>query len=208
MHKGIILLVKTDDFEGVDREWLLNAVQEFMSGYQDTVYDYWSVGGRWTQHLCSKRKEFMCWANDLFKNKKDGFVSYNEIEENKEALQEKWNSLGLSGQNPHCNHYNIGFEGQDYDILPLSECLEIVKDWNIDHIAEGKNKVKHADDWLTKRAGEADVYDMYGYYLKSASQFFRQEFSSNCNIYNITCENYSIPEDITGWWAVMVDIHS
>lgn len=211
MHKGIILLVKP---EFNDRGTALEQVRDFMEDHENSVWDWWVVGGRWTQTLCSKVKEFNKWANEFLLSKEpkvDGknseWISQQTVDDNQDVLQKQWKKMGLTGKNSHCNHYELGDNGGTYDVMPLSECLDVVNSWKQDHIEEGKKKLKDAEGWLNGEI-KTNSYDMYGYVITKAGKLFQQEFFDECNVFNVENSNYSVPEDVDGWWAVMVDIHN
>lgn len=213
MHKGIILLVKPED-EDNNKFSALNKAREFMDDHEGTVWDWWAVGGRWTQVLCPKTREFSQWANEFLLSKEpkvDGqdaeWISQQNVDDNQHILQKKWEDMGLIGKNSYCNHYKIGQDGGAYDAMPLSECLEVVNAWKQDYIALGKEKLKDAENWLNGETG-TNNYEMYGYVITKAGKLFQQDFFDECNVFNVENYNYSVPEDVTGWWAVMVDIHN
>lgn len=212
MHKGIILLVKPDK-QDATRDDVLSQVNSFMEYYEHSVWDWWVVGGRWTQTLSTKTKEFMIKADKFLKEKSanegviDGIILQKVVDGSQPDLQAMWENMGCVGKNPYCNHYEIDKGGQFYDILPLSECLDVVNEWKQDYIEAGKEKLKKAEDWINGKV-KVSNYSMYGYCLTIAGKLFQQEFFDGCNVFNTKQFNYSVPEDVTGWWAVMVDVHN
>jgi len=211
MHKGIILLVKPDENE---QDVVISQIREFMEGYEGSVWDWYQIGGRWTNKLAPKNKEFLEWVESFLLSKepeRDGkkvdWISQNTVVKHQKELQDKWIELGMEGQNSYCDHYQLGDDGNVYDVIPLSKCLETVKDYSYDYIEQGKKELVEAEYWLTGKKGKND-YNMYGYCLTKAGKIFNQNFCFDCNVYNITEDDYSIPENVDGWWAVMVDMHS
>jgi hypothetical protein len=212
MHKGIVLLVKPEE---TSREAILDKVDEFMEQYGDgDVWDWKQIGGRWTNTLAPKYKEFHEWANALLekqeevkKGKPTDWISQDTVDQNSSVLQSKWEEIGMKGQNPYCNHYELGEEGGVYDVMPLSECIDAVKELQQDPIAAGREEFSAAEKWLNGERAIND-YRMYGYCLKKAGEIFSQDFCFDCNIFNVEADNYSIPTELDGWFAVMVDIHN
>ena len=52
MHKGVILLTKASD-----KEEALDSVREFLENYGDgDVWDWYQIGGRWSNTLAPKEK--------------------------------------------------------------------------------------------------------------------------------------------------------
>ena len=213
MHKGIILLTKAEN----NQEAKSN-VEEFLAQYKDDVWDWYQIGGRWNGSLNAKNKEF----NDKAKlvlaehssNQKedgtprdDGFITHSSIKESQSRLQQIWIDLEQSGPNPYCDHYKLPDEGADYDIMLLSDCLNIVADWQQDHIKDGNTELESAKGWLDGTRG-TDDYSMYGYSLRIAANIFSQTFCFDCNVFNIHKFNYSVPSDTTGWFAVIIDVHN
>ncbi len=202
MHKGTILLCKA-----VNRESAVSEIREFMECYGESkVWDWYVIGGRWTGLLCQNKDKFDKKAKEILKPK-DGMIQQSEIEAKQPKLQQIWEDLGETGQNPYCDHYKLPDTGQDSDITPLARCLAKVNDWHQDSIKEGKQAEKHAKGWLNGERGTND-YNMYGYCLKEAANHYQQEFSFDSNVFNIESYNYAIPENTDGWWAVIVDMHN
>lgn len=211
MHKAIILLTKAESCQDAKSN-----VEQFLAGYKDDVWDWYQIGGRWNGTLNAKNKEFQDSAHLILAKhpsnmqdsspRNDGFISHKSIEDCQGKLQQIWVDLMQTGPNPYCNHYKLPEEGADSDIMPLADCLSIVKDWQQDPIKDGNIELEKAKDWLDGTRG-TDDYNMYGYNLRIASDIFQQNFSCNCNVFNTQRYDYSIPEDAAGWFAVMIDIH-
>lgn len=202
MHKGIIFLIKTDS-----KAEAINTTEEFLEGYKNNVWDWYSIGGRWTGNLSLFYPDF------IKKSKMILTTSQNEVNKKQPELQNLWESIGAKGPNPYANHYNLPDRGGEYDILPLSDCISKVKEWQ-QTIEDAKKKEAEAKEWLAEggRKDEEgtpyDNYQMYGYCLGIAANLFQQEFCFDCNIFNLETCNYSIPEDIENYYAVMIDIHN
>lgn len=131
MHKGIILLVKTNSEEDAE-----DLVVEFLTNYRDTVYDWYEIGGRWDK------------------------------------------LLGNS------------------NIMKLSKCLDIVKDYKKDL----QKEIEEAWNTLLESKN--------GYHAKRYAYLKAGDFYNDSNVFNIqTGEAEKIPEDIENYYAVIVDIH-
>lgn len=214
MHKGIILLTKAEN-----REEAISEIRSFLEPYgNDVVFDYYKIGGRFHNTLAPKNLEWGTWADNFLweqekiKVEKAGKailrstqISQNTVNENQEVLQKKWEELGMKGQNPATNH-EISLNGDYYDVVPLSECLKTVNGWQQDPIKAGKQELAEAEKWLNGENGK-DNYGMYGHLLIKAGNLFCQEFCSSCHVFNIEEHNYSVPSEVEGWWAIMIDIH-
>lgn len=215
MHKGVILLLKA-----TDREDAISQVDSFMVEYQDQVWDWWVYGGRWNGTLApvEQSKLWKTFAENLLNTGGRGFISQADVDNHQAELQGEWERLGLEGQNPYCNHYDLPKTGGNYDIVPLVDCIQTVKEWWQDPYEAGQKEEEEAKKWrLRKRDGgklRDDMTDeqikkdtMYGYILGCAAKLYHQDFSFECNVYNIEENDFSIPEELSGWYAVMIDMH-
>ena len=200
MHKGIIILVKADSKENA-----LNKVHDdFMPQYQDQVWDWYAIGGRWSQTLAPKYVEFL-------KAIKQFDLQYTSgVEKHREELQKIWEDLGMKGLSPYADHYKLPDDGAYYDVIALESCIKRVQDWQ-QSPEDGFKELEEAKErWLEKpkeKGNEPDL-NMYGYSLKNVAHLFQQDFSFETNVFNTESYNFSIPEDMEGWFAVMVDIHN
>lgn len=209
MHKGVILLVKADD-----KEDALQEVENFMEPFgEGQVWDWYQIGGRWNNTLAPKelvdQYNIIVDNNILIKGEKTSFISQQQVEDNKEKLQQEWEKLGLKGQNPFCDHYNLGDGGNYYDIVKLEDCLDTVKDWLKDL---NKEKEKYWNKMLeAKKEAEEDKYDMSGYYAGIYKNLQYGSFSFESNVFNITeheAEKLPNEDEIKDYFAVMVDMHN
>lgn len=203
MHKAVILLVKAEN-----KESTVEQAHSFMEPYGESkVWDWYKIGGRWSGELAPMYKEFIEKSKDILKPEKEGFLSTQEVNSKQPELQVLWEQLKGLGPNPYSDHYKLPDEGGEYDVMPLSECLEIVKEWWQDPVKEGLKQLEEAKRWL-KPKNEKDDYNMYGYCLREASNLFQQHFSFDTNVYNTETFDFSIPEDPSGFFAVMIDMHN
>jgi hypothetical protein len=206
MHKGVIILTKAGSKDQAEQK-----VRDFMEDYQDQVWDWYQIGGRWQGTLAPMAEEFHEKAMEIIKPDDLGFVSQKVIKENNVLLQEIWESLGGEGRNPFSDHYSLPDEGGTYDIMPLKSCLKVVKDWQqnkdgtLERLQEGLKR--HLGK---EHGGEADQtnFFMLGFDLKDCGQLLLEDFCFETNVFNMEHYDYSIPEDPEGYYAVMVDMHN
>jgi hypothetical protein len=204
MHKGVILIVRAADSDDARI-----AAESFLADYGDGhVWDWYAIGGRWSGTLNPLNAEFDRLAKTICPAEKSGFVSSEAVRLAEPMLQKAWEGLGGKGVNPW-NHDPYG-ERDDSDIQPLSEALYIVREWLQHPIAEGDRLRKAAEMWLHPEESKmkAPNYSMYGWALRKAADIYQQSFCFDCNVFNCEAFNYSIPEDVTGFFAVMVDLHN
>ena len=130
MHSMVILLVKSES-KDIAKGQILDVVDNFLEYYVDDVFDWYQIGGRWTGILSPYFKEFEKKSKNILKLNTFGNISCNEVENKQEQLQEIWENLGGKGKNPYANHYELSIEGGIYDVMKLSDCIEIVKELQI-----------------------------------------------------------------------------
>jgi len=209
MHKGNILLVKSND-----KESALEKVNEFLEPYGNgKEWDWFAIGGRWHNSLAPKEKKDS-WnkkAESILPKREGGMIYSSDVETFAAELQEAWESEGLNGNNPHYSNYKLPEDGDYYDVIPLHDCIDTVKGW-VKDIAKEKNKLW--DKMVEARNEEveknmANNHGMTGYF---AGEYYDLDYGKFCfesNVYNITREEAeTIPENITGYFAIMVDLHN
>jgi gas vesicle protein len=204
MHKGVIILVKA--VGDIDAK---SQAEEFLESYEGKVWDWYAIGGRWQGTLSPFLNKFNKEAKKILKKTKGKGQTQADIESKKLELQALWESIGASGNNPYSDHYHN--ENSPYDVMPLKDCLKIVKEWSFNSLEKGKKMEEEAKTWLTDLNNEGkpkNNYDMYGHSIKNAGEIYSQQFCFDCNVYNVETGDYSIPENIEEYYAVMVDMHN
>lgn len=202
MHKGQLIITKAES-----KEEALSKVRIFINEYKNDVWDWYQIGGRWTGVLCNIMKEYNEKADMFLKLKQEGkseWISQDTVEKNLPKLQEMWREMGGQGTTPYASHYELPEDGGPYDVMKLSKCLSIVKGWQ-QTIETAKEEEIKAKRWI--KDGKED-WNMYGYNLVNAGKLYQQDYFFETNVYNINKWNYSIPEDVAGYWVVVVDIHN
>ena len=203
MHKGVILLVKAND-----KEEAIDRANSFIGGYENDVWDWYVIGGRWSGLLNPKSKEFYEKADLLFKERYEDsqFVSTNMIKEQAEALETIWNELGGVGVNLYKrNQYDS--DGSDDDCMPLVDCIERVKEWTKDMSAEAD---KYWDKMVVSREDDKGS-TMSGYYARRFADCVYDDFCFESNVYDT--EQYSNDTGYAlanpdNYYAVVVDMHN
>lgn len=214
MHKGVILLVKADD-----RGDALDKVNEFMEPYgEGDVWDWFSIGNRWHNTLAptDKVKLFNEWMEKNYPVVfAPGGYSIKEVENDvdRPIIQQKWVELGLKSINPYYSSYGFDLpdrhgEGDDYNIVPLSECIDVVKEWvrDLEEVKEREfNEIVAAREKYKAEGG----WDMSAYHANQYKNAVYNNFCFDSSVYDITeSVGEKIPDNIDGYWAVMVDMHN
>ena len=176
MHKGIILLLKADNWDES-----IKKVKKFMNKYKGLIFSEWKIGGKFTGVLSPYYKKFMKEVSKLEK----------QLPEREKVLQKIWNELGALGTNPLSKKHSNSL----YDVINLKQCIETVKWWQQTKEAVDKIKILSRDK------------NIRYYFRDQRNKVIKQVFCDSCNVYNIECNNYSIPENPEGWVAVVVTIN-
>lgn len=191
MHKGVILLVAADDRNQAEEK-----ANEFLQGYEEQVWDWYVIGGRWTGTLTGydptkdERNIEVCRLCSGTGDRKD---------------------LELPDWKKECNGCNgtgkcvkFSFIEVDDNVQPLTNehTKKVVQGW-----AKDWEKVRLAEVEKTKADFKGDKM-MQAYALRLESHIVGDEFSFESNVYNINKNTNSLPESFDGYWAVMVDMHN
>lgn len=204
MHKGVILLTKASTAE-IAR----NNVDEFMESHENSVWDWWQVGGRWSGQLNgydpyedpkNKKECWLCNGTGL----REDLVGRQARE-----IDPDYTCNGCQGTGKQTVHPGE-FHDTSGDNIPLADCIEKVKEWEQNPVESGKEKEAAAKEWLKggERSPDKDHWSMYGYNLGIAAKFYGEYFHFDCNVFNIDKDNYNIPSVTAGWQAVIIDMHN
>jgi hypothetical protein len=204
MHKGVILLTKASTKSEAKEN-----VDHFLEAYgEGDVWDYYIIGGRWSGTLNLKSKEFWeiikkeCPA----KHPELGYTN-KEIEKYSKNFQKIWDRIEGKGTNP-LNRDSFGLDGvEDDDIAPASEVKSILKDWEVDReLVATKLYEKLQESWENSD-NPVQSFEV-GYQVRKLSNLVGDEFCFDSNTYDTTTYSNDIPEDLEGYYAVIVDMHN
>lgn len=199
MHKGTILLMQLEC-----REEAREKTEAFLEEYKDRVWDWYQIGGRWTGTLDKYNPEDDP-ANIVKCDLCDGTGDRKDL--SPPAHKESCGGCnGCHGKGKRVV-WPTQFGDRDGDIMPLDKCLDVVKEWAQDPEEAGKAEVQTAEERYGK-SGKIPNLNMYGHCLGKAGELYQQNFGFESNVFNTHAFDYSIPDDTTGWWAVIVDMHN
>lgn len=198
MHHLTILLVKADD-----KQSARDKAAEFLEPHGDgKVWDWYQFGGRWSGVLDPKRDEFYEWASAQPKDENGGdFFTCQNINKNKEMLQSKWEEMGGHGVNPLTRNGGIPSMGeQDDDVAPLADCVETVKK----HLINREERLEE----LAKEFNDPEKKSYRSVFAEEYANLDYDRFYFESAVYDAEQETNSFPDDISGYWAVVVDKHN
>lgn len=204
MHKGVIILVEAED-----RDDALAEVEIFLDRYEHRVWDWYAIGNRWHNTLAprDKTKEFLNWVRKEYAHAFKENCTYDpsdlENDEVRPKIQAKWEEMGLKGKNPYYTVYGFDVDEDDYNVQPLKDCIDVVKDW----VRDLNKEEEIAWNKLNEEKLKGDKF-MVGYRARLYADIIDKRFSFDCNVYNVPEETAEkIPKNIDDYWAVMVDMH-
>jgi len=78
------------------------------------------------------------------------------------------------------------------------EIMNYIKDWDYEKCAEGYLN-------LAQRYKESGDLRLYGHQLIFAGELYAKELTITTYVFNIDWDDYSVPDEDSGWWAIGVD---
>lgn len=211
MHSPVILLTKANN-----RTEARNNAESFMEDYYMDAYDWYAIGNRWHNTLApeDKLKEFEKWVREEYKDVfENGMYSINDLENEKDRakIQKKWEDLGLKGKNTFYSSYGFDVTDteDDYNIVPLSSCLNTVQEWCRDLKNSAEKNFKKLVEQKEKESLDESGFKMSSYYAEKYAKDVNGDFNFDSCVYNIDdYEAEQIPNDVKNYWAVMIDMHN
>ncbi len=214
MHKGVILIVTAVDADNAKLK-----AEEFLSDYRDKVWDWYVIGGRWSGTLNPIQAKFMPLANKLMAKKykvkpKELMLTQGRLNECADELKALWEKVGGTGKNPFARDAYADRTGAD-DIMPLSECAEIVKKWKLDLVKEANKAfrqlcIERKKEREARKRGEKYCGTTSAYYASIYKDATYDNFSFDSNTYDIdrgTNDPTFALAKPDGRWVIMVDMH-
>jgi hypothetical protein len=214
MHKGVILIVTAVDADDAKLK-----AEEFLGDYQDNVWDWYAIGGRWSGTLNPIQAKFMPLASKLMAKKykvkpKELMLTQDRLNECADELKALWEKVGGTGNNPFAR--DITDQTSSYDIIPLSQCATIVTKWKRDLVKEANKAfrqlcIQRKKEREARKRGDGYVGSMSGYYAGIYKDAIYDDFSFDSNTYDIdrgTNDPTFALAKPDGCWVIMVDLHN
>ena len=208
MHKGVVLLVKAESLEDA-RSYAESFLEEYGNG---DVWDWYEIGGRWSGMLDPRHYKYSKLVSD---KKKEKFPEKEGLDLDFAKLdQEEYDALWIkAGGEPGTQYNDSMFNSIENNIKSLSECLDIVKEYNTPSI---KDKAIEYWDKMIEAKNEEIEKELKGMPTSTMSAYYAglyrdckyDSFSFEQNVFDTDSYSSEIPEDITDMWAVVVDMHN
>jgi len=80
------------------------------------------------------------------------------------------------------------------------ELLDFIKDWDWQKTAEEFL-------YLAQKYKEEGNQRIYGHHLVFAGELYSQDLTICTRVFNLDSDNYSVPDEDSGWWVIGVDFH-
>ena len=203
MHSRVIILTKSKSKEEAE-----DNARDFLDGYTPHEIDWYVIGGRWSGLLNKEYNDFRKRAvKDLEAKAEDENLatSIKNIEDNEEMLQEIWEEeFGKSNLNPlNRDTYNNGY---DDDVMKAENCKERIKEIAVDRkeMAEQAWK-KGLEEKEKEENGKAAFPEVY---MEDFANWRNDMFSFDSRTYDIDLWTNDLPEDLSDYYAVVVDMHT
>lgn len=208
MHKGVILLVKAQTRGQAETKTV-----RFLAKYEGHVWDWYVVGGRWTGLLDGyepsndPRNYSICSICGGTGYRNDALGKQVRLEDPNYTCNGCGSYDRETGKWGHGKlgpgwALNWNFREHENDMLPLPECIDKVREylgnWEDERLAEyskGKDHFKNDKS-------------MQGYLTGMEADVLSDRFSFESNVFDIVKKSNRIPDDPTGYWAVVVDMHN
>ena len=96
------------------------------------------------------------------------------------------------------------------NVLPLKDCINIVKKWRKDMEKESEAAFKlMLKERRKEKTPKFKSSTMSGYYAGRYRDLKYRTFSFESNVFNIEeDESENVPKDVKGYWAVLLDLHN
>ena len=98
------------------------------------------------------------------------------------------------------HYYDIRSDSSGPLTKKREDLMDFIKDWDWNKAADKlfEQAAKHK---------EAGNISLFGSYLFNAGVRYAQCLTVDTYVYNIDSEDYSIPDDDSGWWVIAVDFY-
>lgn len=195
MHKGVILLVKAED-----REEAKQKADSFLESYQDDVWDWYQLGGRWTGLLTGYKPE-----EDPRNLETCRYCQGTGDRKDLEPPEWKKECGGCNSCHGKGQKVKFDLVKVDDDSLPCSDprALAKIKEWGEPW---REKTLQEAEKGIEEYASKSD--SMLGYFLRKKADVLQDRFCFESDVYDTEELTHELPKNLDGYWAVVADMHN
>jgi len=202
MHFLSFLIVKADS-----REEAIGRARDFLEKYQNQVWDWYVIGGRWSGYITQSNLDQATYEqfSKEFRENALGFISKDnpECKQRKRAHELFMKYFpNFEGDIPIYRDPYL-HDGYLDDVVPLGCCEEIIQKFIDDfHSRYGKLVEK------AKKEIESDgtINRITAWELGRYS--YDDSYSTDHTVFNVENYSVSIPDNPEGYYVVTVDLHN
>lgn len=202
MHFLSMLIVNADS-----KKEARAAARDFIEQYQNHVYDWYVIGGRWSGYLTRRKLDQETYEkfSKEFQEKKLGWTNAENLECKQRKLSHELFMKyfpDFKGEIPvYRDVYNQ--DGSSDDVMPLSECVDIVKEaveeFNLIYpqiVEEAKKQILDT--------GTIERYTAW----KLGKYAYEDTYTASHLVFDIQSYTVSVPKNYNGCYVVVVDLHN
>jgi hypothetical protein len=202
MHFLSFLIVKADS-----REEAVRRARDFLEEYQNQVWDWYVIGGRWSGYITQSNLDQATYEKFLkeFRENALGFISKDnpECKQRKRAHELFMKYFpNFEGDIPIYRDPYL-HDGYLDDVVPLGCCEEIIQKFIDDFHSRYEKLVEKA-----KKEIESDgtIDRITAWRLGRYS--YDDSYSTDHTVFNVEDYSVSIPDNPEGYYVVTVDLHN
>jgi hypothetical protein len=202
MHFLSFLIVKADS-----REEAIGRARDFLEEYQNQVWDWYVIGGRWSGYITQSNLDQATYEqfSKEFRENALGFISKDnpECKQRKRAHELFMKYFpNFEGDIPIYRDPYL-HDGYLDDVVPLGCCEEIIQKFIDDfHSRYGKLVEK------AKKEIESDGTINRSTAWELGRYSYDDSYSTDHTVFNVENYSVSIPDNPEGYYVVTVDLHS
>jgi hypothetical protein len=202
MHFLSFLIVKADS-----REEAIGRARDFLEEYQNQVWDWYVIGGRWSGYITQSNLDQATYEqfSKEFRENALGFISKDnpECKQRKRAHELFMKYFpNFEGDIPIYRDPYL-HDGYLDDVVPLGCCEEIIQKFIDDfHSRYGKLVEK------AKKEIESDGTINRSTAWELGRYSYDDSYSTDHTVFNVENYSVSIPDNPEGYYVVTVDLHN
>lgn len=202
MHFLSFLIVKADS-----REEAVIRARDFLEEYQNQVWDWYVIGGRWSGYITQSNLDQATYEQFLkeFRENALGFISKDnpECKQRKRAHELFMKYFpNFEGDIPIYRDPYL-HDGYLDDVVPLGCCEEIIQKFIDDFHSRYEKLVEKA-----KKEIESDGTIDRNTAWRLGRYSYDDSYSTDHTVFNVEDYSVSIPDNPEGYYVVTVDLHN